>query len=69
MIKTTPRAARSARPSAQPSFRRAGGSRDQGSGFQVTQSVLSAGNRQAGGSDRDDLGQPTPDPGRRTTKQ
>jgi len=30
---------------------------------------LRAGSRQTGGSDRDDLGQPTPDPGRRTTQQ
>jgi hypothetical protein len=32
-------------------------------------SGLSAGNRQAGGGDRDDLGQPSSDPGRRAAQK
>jgi hypothetical protein len=38
-------------------------------GASVRISGLSAGNRQAGGGDRDDLGQPSSDPGRRTAQK
>jgi len=49
--------------------RQTAGSRGQVSRCQWEQAFLSAGSRQAGSRDRDDLCQPTPDPGRRTTQQ